>query len=59
MHTNRQPTMSSREMVDACMKHSLFSWSATGKVDPIPVACGAAVVAGVMDCAPATGKTAG
>ena len=38
MHTNRQPTMSSREMVDACMKHSLFSWSATGKVDPIPVA---------------------
>ena len=38
MHTNRQPKMSSREMVDACMKHSMFSWSATGKVDPIPVA---------------------
>ncbi len=25
-------------MIDLCMKHSLFSWSATGKVDPIPVA---------------------
>jgi len=37
MHTHRHPTMSSRDMVDACMKHSLFSWSATGKVDPIPV----------------------
>jgi taurine--2-oxoglutarate transaminase len=30
--------MSSKDMIDACMKHSLFSWSATGKVDPIPVA---------------------
>ncbi|MFN9968925.1 MAG: aminotransferase class III-fold pyridoxal phosphate-dependent enzyme, partial [Phycisphaerae bacterium] len=30
--------MSSKEMVDICLKHSLFSWSATGKVDPIPVA---------------------
>lgn len=25
-------------MIDLCLKHSLFSWSATGKVDPIPVA---------------------
>ena len=25
-------------MVDLCLKHSLFSWSATGKVDPLPVA---------------------
>ncbi|MBL9141191.1 MAG: aminotransferase class III-fold pyridoxal phosphate-dependent enzyme [Phycisphaerae bacterium] len=32
------PTMSSREMIDACLKHSLFSWSATGKVDPLPIA---------------------
>ena len=31
-------TMGSREMIDACMQHSLFSWSATGKVDPIPIA---------------------
>ena len=30
--------MSSREMIDACMQHSLFSWSATAKVDPIPIA---------------------
>lgn len=30
--------MGSREMIDACMQHSLFSWSATGKVDPIPIA---------------------
>ena len=25
-------------MIDACVKHSLFSWSATGKVDPMPIA---------------------
>ncbi|CAN5815432.1 aspartate aminotransferase family protein [soil metagenome] len=30
--------MDSKEMIELCMKHSLFSWSATGKVDPIPVA---------------------
>ncbi len=30
--------MTSQEMIDLCTKHSLFSWSATGKVDPIPVA---------------------
>ncbi len=31
-------TMSSQEMVELCLKHSLFSWSATGKVDPLPIA---------------------
>jgi taurine--2-oxoglutarate transaminase len=31
-------SMDSKEMVELCLKHSLFSWSATGKVDPIPVA---------------------
>ncbi len=30
-------TMSSQEMIDLCLKHSLFSWSATGKVDPLPI----------------------
>jgi len=30
--------MNSQEMIDACVKHSLFSWSATGKVDPMPIA---------------------
>ncbi|MBN8643792.1 MAG: aminotransferase class III-fold pyridoxal phosphate-dependent enzyme [Planctomycetes bacterium] len=30
--------MSSQEMIDLCLKHSLFSWSATGKVDPLPIA---------------------
>jgi taurine--2-oxoglutarate transaminase len=31
-------SMGSKEMIEACLKHSLFSWSATGKVAPIPVA---------------------
>jgi 4-aminobutyrate aminotransferase-like enzyme len=35
--TTHPAGMSSKDMIDACMKHSLFSWSATGKVDPIPV----------------------
>lgn len=30
--------MNSQEMIDLCLKHSLFSWSATGKVDPLPIA---------------------
>ncbi len=30
--------MNSQEMIDLCIKHSLFSWSATGKVDPLPIA---------------------
>ena len=32
--------MDSKEMIDLCLKHSLFSWSATGKVDPMPIARG-------------------
>jgi taurine--2-oxoglutarate transaminase len=31
-------SMSSKEMVELCLQHSLFSWSATGKVDPLPIA---------------------
>jgi taurine--2-oxoglutarate transaminase len=31
-------SMSSQEMIELCTKHSLFSWSATGKVDPLPIA---------------------
>lgn len=30
--------MSGKEMVELCVQHSLFSWSATGKVDPLPIA---------------------
>jgi taurine--2-oxoglutarate transaminase len=30
--------MDSKEMVELCKKHTLFSWSATGKVDPMPIA---------------------
>ncbi len=30
--------MDSKEMIELCTKHSLFSWSATGKVDPMPIA---------------------
>ncbi|MFO0831696.1 MAG: aminotransferase class III-fold pyridoxal phosphate-dependent enzyme [Phycisphaerales bacterium] len=30
--------MQSQEMIDLCLRHSLFSWSATGKVDPMPIA---------------------
>ncbi len=30
--------MNSQEMIDLCLKHSLFSWAATGKVDPLPIA---------------------
>jgi len=30
--------MDSKEMVEVCLKHSLFSWSATGKIDPLPIA---------------------
>ncbi|MCB9689744.1 MAG: aminotransferase class III-fold pyridoxal phosphate-dependent enzyme [Alphaproteobacteria bacterium] len=29
--------MDTREMIDACLDHSLYSWSATGSVDPLPV----------------------
>ncbi len=30
--------MDSKEMVELCLKHTLFSWSATGKIDPMPIA---------------------
>ncbi len=30
--------MESKEMIELCTKHSLFSWSATGKIDPMPIA---------------------
>jgi len=30
--------MESKEMIEACLKHSLYSWSANGKVNPLPVA---------------------
>jgi taurine--2-oxoglutarate transaminase len=30
--------MDSKEMIELCLKHTLFSWSATGKVDPMPIA---------------------
>jgi len=30
--------MDSKEMVELCVKHTLFSWSATAKVDPLPIA---------------------
>ncbi|HEU4405743.1 MAG TPA: aminotransferase class III-fold pyridoxal phosphate-dependent enzyme [Polyangiaceae bacterium] len=33
-----EAAMNSKEMIEACVKHSLFSWSATGKVDPMPIA---------------------
>jgi taurine--2-oxoglutarate transaminase len=29
--------MNSKEMVELSLQHSLYSWSATGKVDPLPV----------------------
>ncbi len=29
--------MDTREMIDACLDHSLYSWSATGAVDPLPI----------------------
>ncbi|HHH27828.1 MAG TPA: aminotransferase class III-fold pyridoxal phosphate-dependent enzyme, partial [Polyangiaceae bacterium] len=29
--------MDQKAVVEACLKHSLYTWSATGKVDPLPV----------------------
>lgn len=29
--------MDQKQIVDACLKHTLYTWSATGKVDPLPV----------------------
>jgi taurine--2-oxoglutarate transaminase len=31
-------SMTSDEMISACLEHTLFSWSATGKVAPLPLA---------------------
>lgn len=31
-------SMTSEEMISACLEHTLFSWSATAKVAPLPVA---------------------
>jgi len=30
--------MNSQEMVDTCLRHTLYTWAATGKVSPLPVA---------------------
>lgn len=30
--------MESQEMIDLCLKHTLYTWSATGKVNPLPIA---------------------
>lgn len=30
-------SMSSEEMIAACLEHTMFSWSASGKVDPLPI----------------------
>ena len=30
--------MDSKQMIDACLQHSLYSWSANGKTNPLPVA---------------------
>ena len=30
--------MNSQEMIDLCREHTLFTWAATGKVSPLPVA---------------------
>ena len=29
--------MDTQEMIDLCLKHTLYSWSATGKVKPLPI----------------------
>ena len=29
--------MDTQEMIDLCLKHTLYSWSATGKVQPMPI----------------------
>ena len=30
-------SMDTQEMIDLCLKHTLYSWSATGKVSPMPI----------------------
>ncbi len=29
--------MNTQEMIDTCLKHTMYSWSATGKVSPLPI----------------------
>ena len=29
--------MNTQEMIELCKKHTLYAWSATGSVDPLPV----------------------
>jgi taurine--2-oxoglutarate transaminase len=29
--------MNSQQIIDACLKHTMYSWSATGKVSPLPI----------------------
>src|SRR3979411_2562319 len=36
--TNRTETMTGKQIVDLCRRHTLFEWSAQSAVDPIPVA---------------------
>ena len=31
-------SMTSEEMIEACLRHTMFSWSASGKVKPLPIA---------------------
>src|SRR5690606_22613330 len=31
-------TMNSQEMIELCLNHTMYSWAATGKVDPLPIA---------------------
>ncbi|MCA9682108.1 MAG: aminotransferase class III-fold pyridoxal phosphate-dependent enzyme [Myxococcales bacterium] len=31
-------TMTSQEMIDGCLQHTMFSWAASGKVAPLPIA---------------------
>ncbi|MCP4504035.1 MAG: aminotransferase class III-fold pyridoxal phosphate-dependent enzyme [Deltaproteobacteria bacterium] len=34
----RSKYMEPQEMIDLCKKHSLFTWTASGKVEPVPIA---------------------
>ena len=39
MSDSAQPaSMSSEQMIEACLKHTMYSWAATGKVAPLPIA---------------------
>ncbi|MEZ4445299.1 MAG: aminotransferase class III-fold pyridoxal phosphate-dependent enzyme [Polyangiaceae bacterium] len=37
-HDEHDENMEQQQIIDACLKHTMYSWSATGKVDPLPVA---------------------